>query len=145
MSIYGQFFLAIRKANLERYEAVAKTVIDAATKGETTLIKRKTRHPDGSVTESIETKISPPDKNLAHKILQLEDVDSWADVKHHKVDWRQDIRDQGGDPEEIKQALKDVLENGQQDDTESENIDEREQTQTEHIQDAVQSLERDRT
>ena len=55
-------------------------------------------------------KIEAPDANLADKLLQRIDPANWADIKRVEIDWKQDLRDQGHEPDSIQKMLKEYIE-----------------------------------
>ena len=100
---------AIDDAKTELYESLADVVVDAATQERVTKTK-EIRVVDGRPVMKTTEKIEAPDANLADRLLQRIDPANWADIKRVEIDWKQDLRDQGHEPDSIQKMLKEYIE-----------------------------------
>ena len=99
---------ALKKADAAVIEGYATVIRNEALKGKTTIEKRKTLA-DGSI---IIERIDPPNSALALKILERADPANWAEIKRIEIDWRDQIRKQGGNPDEIQKEVNAFLDGG---------------------------------
>ena len=104
-----ELVVAIDAAKTELYESLATVVVDAATQERVTKTK-EIRVVDGRPVMKTTEKVEPPDAALADRLLQREDPAKWADIKRVEIDWKQDLRDQGHEPDRVQDLLREYIE-----------------------------------
>lgn len=115
ISIFAELARAISQAETNRFESLAKTVHDTATRKRHRVKKRTQQNADGTVNEITEVTILGPDANLALQILLREN-------------WKIDDDDESLEPTEAENQDLDLLEIGDAPDAFKED---REDTETE--------------
>ena len=95
---------ALEKADAEIIKVYASVIQNEASEGKTTKIKRTVEVVDGKTIVE-EERIEPPNSALALKILERADPANWAEIKRIEIDWQKEIKEQGGDPEEVEKRI----------------------------------------
>ena len=103
--LYRRLFEAIDAAKAEMYEEYASLVRDATLFGGKTVTKKIVIAADGSRRTEIIEKTTPPNAELAMRLLALEDPANWSELKHIKIDWQKPIEEAGIQPEQVEQAF----------------------------------------
>ena len=100
--ICRRLYLAIEKAETDRYIAYASVVTNEALNGKVTVTTREYTRADGTMGEDTITKQESPNADLAQSRLAVIDPLGWGAIQRIEVNWREEVKKQGIDPDTVK-------------------------------------------
>ena len=100
--IFRRLYLAIEKAETDRYIAYASVVTNEALNGKVTVTMREYEKKDGTMGEDTITKQESPNADLAQSRLAVIDPLGWGAIQRIEVNWREEVKKQGIDPDTVK-------------------------------------------
>ena len=100
---------AIEQAKRDVYQRYVESVDNAALNPSVTTNVKEIQQKNGDMLKETHTKTEPPNGALALKVLERKYPDKWGAKHHIQIDWREECRASGKDPDALKEGLKSLI------------------------------------